>query len=573
MAQTDNKPIERTAKELQAVVDNYIDGVISGKIVTGKYQRQAVDRHVRDMQAGESRGLEFSPKNAAHAINFIELLKHSKGEWAGRYVHLEPWEVFICWCVFGWKWKATGFRRFKTAYNELARKNGKSTFAAGIGLYLLVADGEPGAEVYNAATKRDQAKIVHTESIRMVRAHEDLKQVLRIYKDNIVDELNNSKYEPLGADADTLDGLNPNGVIIDELHAHKNRKCWDVLETATGARRQPLLFAITTAGFDQEGICYEQRGYALRVLSGDVIDDSFFAFIATLDEGDDWKDESVWIKANPNLGVTVKIEELREKANKAKETPRGQNNFRTKRLNQWTAQDVRFIDMDKWAACSEEYTDERFHGLPCYGAIDLASKQDLNAWVKLFWEDEICYLSARFWIPEDSVKAKKEEDPTIYEMYVDWNKRGFLEFTPGNTSDYNRIQKSIEGDFKDFKVVEAAYDPWNANQMAINLQDFGFKMIEFPQTLRNFNEPTKEMERLVLMRSIRHNNNPVLNWMAGNLSVRTDVNGSVRPVKPDGNNRKLKVDGMVAAIMTVGLKIKQGFAGPSVYEERGILTI
>src|SRR5690606_33938454 len=311
---------------------------------------------------------------------------------------LQPWQQFRIGAVFGWMREdpETGeaSRRFRTAYNEVARKNGKSTEAAGIGLYMLDADGEPGAEVYSAATRRDQARIVWDEAARMVERSPALRKRVNVLRGrgNMHILETHSKFEPLGADVDGLDGLNIHCAIVDELHAHRTREVWDVLETATGARRQSLIWAITTAGFDREGICYELRDYSVQVLEGAIQDDTWFAYIATIDEGDDPFDEAVWVKANPNLGLSVKLDDMHRLALKAKTVPTALNNFLTKRLNVWTQQATRWIDPDLWVenagVVPAKELEEKLKGAVCYGGLDLSSTTDFTAWVMVFpWED------------------------------------------------------------------------------------------------------------------------------------------------------------------------------------------
>ena len=356
-------------KGKQNSAKQYIDDVLSGRVVVGQRVRQAVERHVGDLRSAKDRGLRFDPKAAERVLKFFGFLHHSKGEWAGRPFVLSPWQVFILWVVFGWK-RADGTRRFRTAYIEIGRKNGKSTLAAGVALYLFAADQEPGAEVYTAATKRDQARIVHSEAIRMVQSSPGLQRFIDIFKDNLSMLRTNSKYEPLGADADTMDGLNVHGAIIDELHAHKTRNLWDVLETATGARRQPLIFAITTAGFDRQSLCWQQHDYAEKVLDRIVSDDTHFAFVAALDSEDDWTDRAAWIKANPNLGVSVKPESLEEQCVKAESLPSAQNAFRRLRLNQWTEQSERWIDLAVWDEGAIAVDPEALRRRRCFGGLD-----------------------------------------------------------------------------------------------------------------------------------------------------------------------------------------------------------
>lgn len=336
--------------------DLYAKMVDAGDILACRWVQMACKRHLDDRKYGKERGLKFDEGAADVALNFFGFLKHSKGEWSGEAFQLEAWQQFIAGNLFGWM-RGDGLRRFRTAYIEVARKNGKSSFAAGSGLKMFCADGEPGAEVYSCATKRDQAIIVHSEATRMVRSSPSLKRRVGIFKNNLHILETASKYEPLGADADSLDGLNVHGAIIDELHAHKKRDLWDVIETATGSRRQPLMVAITTAGFDQSGICFELRDYVTQILKGNIHDDTFFGIIYTLDlkkewpelkDDDDWTDESLWIKSNPNLGISVKLDDIRRLAEKAKATPAAQNNFLTKRLNVWTQQSTRWISLETW---------------------------------------------------------------------------------------------------------------------------------------------------------------------------------------------------------------------------------
>ena len=335
----------------------YAEDVLNGQVVACKWVQLACERHLTDLDRDS---VYFDEKEANKVINFFpEYLRHSKGEWANRPFHLAPWQEFIVGSLFGWKNKETRYRRFRIAYEEVARKNGKTTMIAGIGNFLFLADKEPGAEVYTAATKKDQAALSHSESVRMVKKSPKLRNRVGIYRNNMSIDSTASKYQPLGADADTVDGLNIHGGLIDELHAHKTRDMWDVLETATGSRRQPLQMAITTAGVDQTGICYEQHEYVQQILKRTIEDDSYFGIIYTLDlnkdcpnikkeDEDDWTNEEVWIKANPNLGFSAKLDDLQRKAKKAKIIPAAQNNFLRKHMDVWTQQVDRWIDLDLW---------------------------------------------------------------------------------------------------------------------------------------------------------------------------------------------------------------------------------
>jgi phage terminase large subunit-like protein len=318
-------------------VTAYARAVTDGQVLTNRLVRLACERHLDDLNSVGTRGLRFDPQAAQHAIDFFGFLRHSKGEWAGQAFALAPWQAFVVGALFGWK-RADGLRRFRTAYCAVPRKNGKSTLSAGIGLYLLVADGEQGAEIYSAATSRDQARIVFDEAKRMVGSSPALKRRVGILINNLHVAATSSRFMPLSSDSSTMDGLNVHGAVIDELHAHRTRNVVDVLDTATGARRQPLLFEITTAGYDRHSICYEHHHYSIKVLEGMVPDDSWFAFIAAADEHDDWTDPKVWQKANPSFGLSVKADDLARKAEKAIALPGAQNAFRRMHLNEWTEQ-------------------------------------------------------------------------------------------------------------------------------------------------------------------------------------------------------------------------------------------
>jgi phage terminase large subunit-like protein len=481
-------------------------------------------------------------------LTFFALLRHSKGEWAGQPFVLSPWQAFILWVLFGWM-RSDGTRRFRTAYIEIGRKNGKSTLAAGVGLYLFAADRELGAEVYTAATKRDQARIVHSEAVRMVRLSPGLRRHVQTFKDNLSMMRTNSKYEPLGADADTMDGLNVHGAVIDELHAHKNRNLWDVLETATGARRQPLLFAITTAGFDRQSLCWQQHDYGEKVLDGIIEDDSYFTFIASLDPDDVWTDRRVWSKANPNLEISVKPESLEEQCAKAESLPAAQNAFRRLRLNQWTEQVDRWIDLAVWDACALPVDARSLEGRPCFGGLDLSATTDLSAFVLIFppvEQGEPWKVLCRFWMPRDNVRRRVDNDRVGYDL---WIQEGWIEATEGNVIDYDVIRARVQEDAKRFDIRELAFDRWNATQLCTQLQSDGLAMVPFGQGFASMAAPTKELEKMILGRQLAHGGHPVLRWMVSNVAVKQDAAGNLKPDKGKSSDR---IDGVVALVMAVG---------------------
>lgn len=523
----------------------------------------ACERHFRDIERGPQRGLSWRPDIALHRIRFFAFLNHSKGEWGGQPLMLTPWQTFIVGSVYGWL-RADGTRRFRTVYQEVPRKNGKSTLLAGIGISALVGDKEPGAEIYAAATRREQARIVFDEARRMVRGSPQLRMRVGIFQLNMSVDLTASKFEPLSADDKTLDGLNPHCVIIDELHKHRSRAVLDVLDTAMGSRRQPLLWIITTAGDDTPETVYAQENdYAIRVLERVVHEadaDTHFVYISTIDKGDRWDDPKVWAKANPNWGVSVKPDDMRRQARKSKNSPGALAEFMRTRLNVRTASAGRFIDMDLWdrntlcpalsrSVIYRSEMEERLRDRRFYGAIDLSSKVDLSAWVKLYppeTEGERWAVLAQFWMPAETVTVKTDRDQVQYRRWID---EGWVDATPGNVIDHDEIRNTVIEDCHRWEPIAIAFDPWNATQLALTLQSEGLPVAEFIQGIRSYTAPTKEFEAMLLREVIDHGSNPVLRWMAGNLSVQRDKNENMMPTKQHSRGR---IDGMTALIMTVG---------------------
>lgn len=551
------------------ILESYLKAVTSGKQPAGEFIHQAVKRHKHDLRTGAKRGLIFDETAARHALAFFAVLRHSKGEWAGQPFKLEPWQVFIIASLFGWKRAADRTRRFRRAYIEVPRKNGKSTLISGIGLYLLVADGEPGAEVYSAATKRDQARIVHSESIRMVKASPLLKKEIGIFRDNLHVLATNSKYEPLGADSDTMDGLNVHGGIIDELHAHKTRGVVDALDTATGSRRQPLIIEITTAGWDRQSVCWEHHDYSRQVLEDSVPDDSWFAFVAGIDKDDDWSDPTVWKKANPNYGISVKPDDLKRKAERARKVLAEQNTFKRLHLDVWTEQADRWLDVDEWDFCNTEIDIARLNGRSCYAGLDLASTTDIAALVLVFPDDEdpVGYdLLPFFWVPEETVAERTRKANVPYETWVNL---GLMEATEGNVIDYRAILAKFDELAQIFDIKEVAYDRWGATQLIQDMQAAGLEVISFGQGFVSMSPPTKELLNLVLLRRIRHGGHPVLRWMASNMMVQQDPAGNL---KPDKSKSSAKIDGMVAAIMAIDRATRKETTD-SKYESEGLIVL
>lgn len=472
---------------------------------------------------------------------------HVKGEWAGRPLALEAWqrdEVVVP--LFG-TLNPDGTRRYRTALIGIPRKAGKSTLGAAVALKLLFRDGEPGAEVYSAAADRDQAAIVFEIAKGMVEANPGMSKIAKVYRRAIVVPRTGSTYKVLSADAFTKHGLSPHGVIFDELHAQPNRELWDVLTTGQGARRQPLTVAITTAGYDRESICWEQYDYGRKVAAGVVDDPTFFFRWWGVGDGEQWDDEAVWEKAQPNLGVSVSREFLRAEARQAKAQPARQNTFRRLYLNEWTQAAARWIDLSAWDATAGLVVEADLKGHRCYGGLDLASTTDVAA---LCWDfpdddDEAHDALWRFWVPEERLP---DFDARTAGQASVWAREGWLTVTEGNVIDYRAVLDRIDRDARAFDVAEVAYDRWGMTQLSQDLIDGGMAVVPFGQGFASMSAPTKELERLILDRRYRHGGNPVMRWMIDNVVVRTDPAGNL---KIDKGRSTEKVDGAVAAVMAL----------------------
>lgn len=548
----------------------YIDDVQSGKISACHWVKQAVRRHVKDLAQAGRRGYYFDEDAADDTLAFFNHLHHSKGEWAGQPFILSPWQQFIVYVLYGWKRKRNGLRRFTHAYIEVPRKNGKSTMAAGLGLYMLDGDGEPGAEVYSAATTRDQAKIVHSEATRMVRSSAEIREFITVFRDNLHVLDTSSKFEPLSADHNTMDGLNLHCALVDELHAHKTRDVLDLLDTATGARRQPMLFMITTAGVKLASVGREMHDHTEKVLDGIIRADSFFGVIYTIDEGDDWEDESTWYKANPNLGVSVKIDDLRRSAETARSIPSALNAFLRLKLNVWTQAESAWITPKEWNSSSGEVNLEELRGRKCYGAFDLSTTTDVSALTLSFpMEDGTIKNIYYFWIPKDRIDDRVRRDRVPYDV---WVRQGYITATDGNVIDYDFIEYKILELAGQYDIQEMAYDPWNATEIVNHLVAEGLEMVQFRQGFGSMSAPTKRFEIMVAERKYHHGGNPVMNWMISNVAIQQDPAGNIKIAK---DKSREKVDGPVSAVMALDRIIAQGADKPdkSVYEERGIITL
>ena len=554
-------------------VDAYARSVKSGKVPAGKYHRLACVRHLEDRKREKTARYpyRFDAGKAAKVVQFFALLKHYKGEWSGQPIVLEPWQVFIVGSVFGWVHKKTGLRRFRKSYVEIPRKNGKSLLAAGMILYGTFFDGEPGAEGYVAAMKRDQAKIVFGDAKKLVQTS-GLRSRIKVNVGNMHQEATASKLEPLSSEHDSMDGLNVHICILDEFHAQKVRGIIDVMETAMGARRQPHLFEITTAGDDPLSPCGVEHDYACRLLTGIFKDETFFTFIAHADEGDDPFKVATWKKANPNYGISVKPEDLRALAKKARQMPSALATFRQKRLNVWVNTSTPWLNLEGWRKGQSEWEPDILAGRACWGGTDLSSKADLSAFVLVFPpvpDDSVWRLLCWFFTPEDEVELHAQRARAPYQQWID---EGYIAANPGTRIDQNVILETIREAAGTYNLQFVGFDPWNAEKLVTDLNESwgDERAVVIDQTFKQLSDPSKEFEVEVAAGRVDAGGNPVMAWMVANVVIIMDGNANIRPTK-DPKKSRGRIDGVVAAIMGIKLAISQP-EEPEVSMEVGVLT-
>lgn len=531
----------------------YARAVCAGDITASKWTRLACQRQLDDLArpTGPDWPWVFDADKAARPCEFLELLPHIKGKWAreGRLIELEPWQCFILTTVFGWVHSVTGMRRFKEGYVEVPRKNAKSTLSSGLALYMLAADGEHGAEVYSCATTRDQARIVFDDAKAMANKTPDLRQWLgvAILQHSITVAYTSSKFMPLAAEGSTLDGLNVHFAVIDELHAHKTRAVYDVIDTARGAREQSLLWNITTAGTDRSGICYERRTHVTKVLDNIIQDPSIFGIVYTIDENDDPFDPAVWPKANPNFGKSVLPDDMAAAARKAEAMPSALNNFLTKRLNVWVSGESPWMDMRAWDRCADANLRElsAHLGAKAYIGLDLAQKKDFAA-LSIAWQGEEGHwnVCTRLYLNELAIQESGNAHLT------GWARQGYVQVTDGDLTDFDVVAEDLRTLCRQFDVQEIAFDPALSMYFAGKLIEEGLPLVEITQRAIFFTPPLIQVENLVLEKKLRHDGNPVMAWMVSNLVVKVSkFNELMAPTKERPEN---KIDGPIAMLMALG---------------------
>ncbi len=578
------KEVAKLAKRRELYTGDleYCDLVLSEKWTTCRWTKLVCQRHIDDLKNGHKRGLWFNEDKASHAIEFFSYLKLWKGkEHVGKEFVLAPHNQFFISSVMGW-YKNDNTRRFRVAYKEEARKNSKSTVAGGLGAYFFIADGESGADIYTCAVTRDQARIVF-DNIKNLTKTSIFADKISYFRGSMSIAETWSKCEPLSSDAKSLDGLDLCYASLDELHAHPNPEVHDKIMDGIGTKPSPLIFIPTTAGFDQLGVCYQRREYLTKILNGTIEDDSFFGVIYTLDMkkdwpdlevDDDWEDEDLWVKADPALqgvsrsgkrygidkdgrpipGYMAKLEDIRDKAAYAKENPAALNNFLTKRMNIWTQQFTRWIDLGVWDEnFSHEVKPEDYKGRWCVGGIDLSSVSDLTVWVLAFPDEDdfgrVNFL-ARIWCPEARLYDRSNK---YMDQYQSWERQGYLYTTEGDAIDYDFVRAQILKDVQQFKIDSIGVDRlFQGYEFCMKLNDemggdeTDPKVVPMGMGYLSMAAPCKELESRLLKRKLNHGDNPVLRFCADNVSVSFDPAGNAKPNKATSQG---KIDGIIGVLL------------------------
>lgn len=542
----------------------YAQDILAGKIAANKYIRGACERYMADI-ANQGTYFYFDADTAEKYLRLVQKFEHVEGHWPTKSIKYEPWQCWVFMNIMGFRMRDTGFRRFRVAHLEVARGNAKSTMASQACLYFLALDNPNGNYISTVATKRDQARIVLDSARAMADKNVSFLRAtgVEVRAHTITHKKSNSVVRALSSDHGSLDGLKDVLAVCDELHA-MNRAVFEVISSGMSKRKDSLLLCITTAGSDTNSVGYFQTQFAKKVATGEVQADSFFSAVYTLDDDDDWSDEACWIKANPNLGVSVDLDSLRDKVEKAMVTPSDVANIRIKHMNQWISEANAFYDLKAWDACEDRTLKiEDFLGKPVKMGLDLASHVDITSIGYVFKDKDMYYLFEKSFLPEDTVSQKKNP---FYDNCVAANE---LIVTKGAAINHEFIKENILQSTKDFRTGEVFYDPWNCEAIAQDLAKENVDVVKFPMNVANFSEPMKKLDALIRQGKIRHNGSSLLRWCIGNVVAKVDHNDNVFPRK---SHEKMKIDPVIALLMALA----GWLAYPdkeSVYEQRGIRSL
>lgn len=572
MARARKLPAAQSAPHVAKALE-YARAVIAGEIPAGKWTILACKRHLNDLE--KSTGpwpYQFSDLAAEKICTFVELCPHVEGDWDGPTIVLEPWQCFLLCVAFGWLRKVDGRRRFRRAFTLVARKNGKSTLSAAVALFLSFVDGEPGAQGHCVAVSKDQSDAVFEPAKEMVKKSAYIREKYGLEtKQYTIEQPETSSYlDSLASQTDSLDGKNTHVGIVDELHAHKSDRTYRVIKSSTGARKQPMLWTITTAGFDSAGICWTVRKDLMQVLAGEAVDDAFFGIIYELDSGDDWKEPKNWVKSNPNMGVSVIEDSFRTEFEEAERLPESKIEFQVKRLNLWQNATGQYLDMQAWDKCAiPDLSEEEFQGEPCWFGLDVASSQDICAFARLYRREidghDHFYLFVTSRMPEAALGQ--------HASFPAWAEQELLTVTPGNILDFSALEAEIVERAGAASPIACGYDEkWQGIHLAQRLMDAGVPMVVVPQTVAGLSQPMKELGSLIVSGRLHHNGSPCLRWQASNLVARFDFNGNIFPQKTDGK-RSRKIDAMAATIDALHCAVLGGEEQGSYMDHEEVLVV
>ena len=522
----------------------YAEDVVNGRINACKYIKEACQRYLDWFNI-----YEFREEKVNNVINFISHLKHFVGKHNGKPFILLPYQQWIIYNIFGFYYPNTDKRLINYVYLELARKNGKTAFAAAISLYMLCADGENGSEVEMVANSAKQAKICFDMSSNFLSSIDKKGKYFTRYRDKIKFDKTKSFLQILSSDASGNDGYNSYCFVLDECHEQKDSRLWDVMCSSQGMRENSLAMITTTAGFNLYGFCYSYRRTCTEILSGLKKDDSQFVAIYTMDDDDDWSDSNNWIKSNPSLGVTVNESYLQQQIEKAKNNTSLEVGIRTKNLNQWISTSDIWISNDLLMDATEKVNLDDFKESTCYIGVDLASVSDLTAVSVMIPIDGKFYFKTKYYLPQSALK-----DNSNCELYKDWKRKGYLTITDGNVTDYDYLLSDIIKVSNKLFIDKIAYDAYNATQWAINATAQGLPLEPYSQALWSFNRPTKEFERLIKSGRVVIDDNPITRWCFSNVVLKYDHNENVKPTKLENQQ---KIDGTISMIEALGVYLQQ----------------
>ena len=525
---------------------DYAKAVVNGEIITSQYVKLACERTLRWLDRDD---IEFRPNKVKKVIKFISNLKHYTGKSNGQPFILSGWQMNIVTNIFGFYYKNSNKRVIRNAYIEVGRKAGKTALLSAISLYCLLADRENGAEVDCIANSRLQAKILFDTASNFAQGLDKKGKYIKTLRNSIHFDATKSYMQVLSSDAKRLDGFNSSLFVEDELHEAPNSKLYDVLKSSQGMRENPLAICITSAGFNKFSFCYEMRKTAIEILKGVKEDDSQFSAIYCIDEDDDWTDEEVWIKANPNLDVTVTKDYLREQVIQAKNNSTLEVGVKTKNFGVWCDTKEVWIDDDTLLDVTDKLSIKDFSGEIAFGGVDLASVSDLTAVSLMIPKDDKLNFITKYYLPESALS-----DNSNAELYKYWQRNGWLTITPGNVCDYDYIIRDLLKANNSVILQKIGYDAYNATKWAIDAEMEGLPLEPYSQSIGNFNKPTKELERLIKCGKVIIDNNPITRFCFKNVRLKQDWNDNCKPIKETNQN---KIDGVIAMIEALGIYLNE----------------